>query len=113
MIPYKSDLSCIVFLFVQGCTNVTSVAEHVQQLQPYILVVGQEAVQAYLVVDKKVVDDVSFEDIPYILMAAFFVYNICYPKGCINLYFFLEVVLLKFRSDKASPIVNHLLYSKT
>ena len=77
-------------------------------MQPYILVVGQEAVQAYLVVDKKVVDDVSFEDIPYILMAAFFVYNICYPKGCINLYSFLEV-LLKFRSDKASPTVKHLL----
>ena len=78
-------------------------------MQPYILVVGLEAIQAYLVVDKKVVDDVSFEDIPYILMAAFFVYNICYPKGCINLYSFLEVVLLKFRSDKASPTVKHLL----
>ena len=70
MIPYKSDLSCIVFL--------TSVAEHVQQLQPYILVVGQEAIQAYLVVDKKVVDDVSFDDIPYILMVAFFVYRGCF-----------------------------------
>ena len=65
--------------------------EHIVETYPdvpifayIILVVGQEAVQAYLVVDKKVVDDVSFEDIPYILMAAFFVYNICYPKGCIN-----------------------------
>ena len=56
--------------------------------------------------DKKVVDDVSFEDIPYILMSVFFV---CYPKECINLYSFLEVVLLKFRSDKASPTVKHLL----
>ena len=34
---------------------------------------------AHIHVDKKVVDDVSFEDIPYILMAAFFVYKICYP----------------------------------
>ena len=59
--------------------------------------------------DKKVVDDASFEDIPYILMAVFFIYNICYPKGCINLYSFLEVVLLKFRSDKASLTVKHLL----
>ena len=61
-------------------------------MQPYILIVGQEAVQAYLVVDKKVVDDVSFEDIPYILMAAFFVYNICYPKGCV---FFLRGCFVK------------------
>ena len=55
----------------------------------------------------------SFEDIPYILMAAFFVYNICYPKGCINFYSFLEAVLLKFRSDKASPTACEASSSKT
>ena len=43
---------------------------------------GSAPVQSLdLVVDKKVVDEVVFDDIPFILLAAFFVYNICFPNG--------------------------------
>ena len=36
-------------------------------------------------------------------------YNICYPKGCNNFYPFLEIVVLKFSPEKASPSVKYLL----
>ena len=43
--------------------------------------------QTLLVVDKTIVCEIpTFGNIPFMLMASFFVFNICYPKGCINLY---------------------------
>ena len=54
------------------------------RLEPYIAVIGKESLEAYLVVDGTVVDEVPIDNSPFVLMAAFFVYNICYPKGCNN-----------------------------
>lgn len=85
------------------------VAEN-RRLEPYVVItLDEDAFQAYLIVDKDVVDEVSIIDIPFILMSAFFVYNICYPKGCNNFYTFLEIVVLKYSAEKASPTVKHLL----
>ena len=60
----------------------------IANLQPYIVVVGKDDLVAYLVVDKQVIDEVPIDNLPFALMAAFFVYNICYPKGCNNFLFF-------------------------
>ena len=65
--------------------------------------------EAYLVVDKRIIDQVEIGDIPFVLMAAFFVYNICYPKGCSNFYSFLEIIALKYSPEKASPTVKYFL----
>lgn len=56
-----------------------------------IMLMGED--EAYFIVDKRVIDQVEVIDIPCALMAAFFVYNICYPKGCANLYTFLEITV--------------------
>ena len=79
------------------------------RLEPYIAVVGKETHKAYLVVDKFVLDEVPIDNLPFVLMAAFFVYNICYPKGCNNLYSFLEISMLNYSAEKASPSVAYLL----
>ena len=50
-----------------------------------------QAEQAFLVTDQNVIMEVNLEEIPLILMSAFFIYNICYPVGCSNFYAFLEV----------------------
>ncbi len=44
----------------------------------YILVVGEmkEPIQAFLVPDEQVIMEVEFKDIPFILMSAFFIFNI-------------------------------------
>ena len=70
-----------------------------------------EVSQAFLVTDKRIVTEVAFPDIPLILLAAYFGYNICYPKGCINLFTFLEVMLLKIKTTKTTITVNNLLSS--
>ena len=79
------------------------------RLEPYIAIVGKESLDAYLVVDQQVIDEVPIHNLPYLLIAAFFVYNICYPKGCSNFYSFLEISMLGYSAEKASPSVSHLL----
>ena len=70
--------------------------------------------QTFLVVDKTIVCEMEVpNDIPFILMAAFFVFNICYPKGCSNLFSFMEILTLNYPSDRASATVKHFLSSLT
>ena len=91
---HSDDTLCIV----QGCENVTTVVEDISNLTPYMLIVGNigDATQAFLVAVKKIISDVKFDDLPFCLMAAFFVFNICYPKGCCNFYAFMEDVTLDY-----------------
>lgn len=80
------------------------------RLEPYILISGEKDEPiAHLIVDKRVIDKVLIPDLPYVLMSAFFVYHICYPKGCNNLYSMLEVLVLNYSAEKASISVKHLL----
>ena len=46
-------------------------------LEPYILVIGEDLqnIEAYLV-DKQVIDRIPFIDIPIVLMASYFTYNV-------------------------------------
>ncbi len=52
---------------------------------------------------------ISWMDIPFNLMEAIFVYNICYPKGCSNFFTFLEIIALNYPSQKVSPTVKYFL----
>ena len=56
---------------------------------------GQSDASAYMIVDKCVIDTVEMVELPFALMAAFFVYNICYLRGCSNFYFMLEILVFK------------------
>ncbi len=85
--------------------NIHSVVEEVSYLAPYILMTGSllQPEQAFLVIDKKIINEVmDFEDIPFILTSAYFVFNIKYPVGCNNFYSFLEILLFQFPAKKAS-----------
>ena len=106
--PYiTSSVNYTPHHFLQDCSDVKAVVGEIRRLELYVIDV--DTLQAYLVVDKNVVDEVSIIDIPFILMSAFFVYNICYPKGCNNFYSFLEIVVLNHSAENASPTVKHLL----
>ena len=97
--------------FPQGCTNITEVARCNENLAPYVLVIGdiQEPSQAFIVVDRQIVTEVNIIDIPLVLLAAFFVFNIHYPKGSNNFYTFMEAYTLGFSLSKASPTVKHFV----
>ena len=86
--------------------------EDIPNLAPYVVITGRitSEVQAFLVVDKKIVSEVlCIEDIPFSLLSAFFVFNIQYPVGCSNFYAFMEVLILKFPVQKASITVKHFM----
>ena len=44
-----------------------------------------------------------------VLMAAFFIYNIQYPRGFANVFSFLEIFLLQFIPKQSTSCVTHLL----
>ena len=98
------------YTYHQGCSSdVSSIALNNERLEPYIIISGDHELKASLVVDKCVIDSVSMTELPYTLMSAFFVYNICYPKGCNNFYSMLEILVLNYSLEKASPTVKYLL----
>ena len=78
------------------------------RVEPYVAVCGED-LKAYLVVDKQVIDRVNIENLPITLLSAFFVYSICYPKGCVNFYTFLEITMLHYSAEKAPASIKHLL----
>ena len=92
---------------MQDCTDLKELVSKIGNLQPFIVLTSED--EAYLVIDKQIVDKVCVQDIPIILMSVFFVFNICYPRGCNNFYTFLEIVILNFSPEKATPCVKYLL----
>lgn len=91
--------------------NVAAVAEQSSYATPYILVSGDDNdVQSFLVVVKTIISEIQcHSDIPFCLMAAYFVFNICYPRGCTNLFSFMEVITLNYPSTKVSATVKYFL----
>ena len=84
-----------------------------KQPQPYLFGIGTlaEPEQYFLVIDCIIIGEVKVEQLPLILLAAYFVFNICYVKGCSNMFSFLEVLLCKSSLDKATASVNHFITS--
>ena len=50
---------------------------------------------------------------PLTLLAAFFIFNVCYPKGSTNFYAFMEIMTLWFPMEKATATVKHFITSLT
>lgn len=59
--------------------------------------------------DKVVVKETTIESVLVLLLAAFYVFNICYPHGLVNFYTFFEVLLLNMNPKKVAPSVKLML----
>ncbi len=80
------------------------------QKSPYIIVL-EHGEQAFLVVDKIIVCECTpIENIPLILLSAFFCFNIHYPQGCHNFYSFMEYIFLN-KNSKLAASVKHFIAS--
>lgn len=102
--------SAILSFSPQGCTNISAVVSANTNGTPYISLSGYT--QPFLIVDRTIVcEEPLFNDIPFTLMSAFFLFSRCYPKGCTNLFSFMEIISLKNPSDRASATVKHFLTS--
>ena len=81
---------------------------------PYLLLIGdlKETIeQVFLVTDCSIITEVKQDDSPLVLLSSYFVYNICYPKGCNNLFSFLEVMFFDSSLDKLAPTVKQFYAS--
>ena len=73
------------------------VSEENKILEPYIIVVGSPDcyTQAFLIIDGRLIGEVKdIDTIPLVLLAAYYAFNICYPKGLGAFYSILEVIVL-------------------
>ena len=97
--------------FLQETCNPTQVIQSNKQSEPYVLVVGTPSnpVQAFLAVDRQLLTEVDILDCPLAFMTAFFVFNICYSKGCFNFCTALEIVLLNVKHSKPNTTVSNFM----
>ena len=81
------------------------------QNMPYLLCCGDivEPQHLYLILDQQILCEVQNKDAVFALLSAFFVFNVCYPKGCTNTFSFLENVILNLK-NKPNPNVIRRLY---
>ena len=63
---------------------------------------------AFLICEKIVLSRIEVADIPLILFAAYYVFNIVYPIGCTNFFSFFEVIFLNSTPPKRARL-NHLI----
>ena len=77
---------------------------------PTILVLGQmgEIKEVLLVVEYQVVCRVKPREAPLCLLAAYYAYDMKYPKGLENFYTFLDIILLDKQTKKLPSILSRL-----
>ena len=82
-----------------------------KQPEPYALITGDvnNPDQGFLIVDCKVIGEIDLLYVPLNILAAYFVYNICYIKGCHNMFSYLEVLFLNACPDKMPSSIKRFI----
>ena len=76
--------SLSILFYLQDSTDLQAAIDEKGQNEPYAIVCGDllQPEQLMLVIDGHIVCDIDEHDIPFALMSAYFVFNICYVQGC-------------------------------
>ena len=56
-----------------------------------------------------VIGEVDIQCIPMFILAAYFVYHICYARGCHNLFSYFEVLFLDANPIKLPSSIKHFM----
>ena len=104
------SVHCNLQIIIQGAVDVDQIVKHCPNKHPYILVIGtiKSPEQLFLIADKTVVREVEMNSVLTNLLAAYYVFNVCYPRGLVNVFTFLEVFLLHLNPKKVAPRVKLL-----
>lgn len=91
---------------LQEFADVAKEAQNVSP-QPVVMVRGTQVKvkDAFLVCEKMVLSRIDADDIPLMLFATYYVFNIRYPIGCTN---FLEVIFINATPPKRARL-NHFI----
>ena len=66
-------------------------------------------VDAFLVVEKRVLCKATVKELPLALLSAFYAFNMHYPQGCTNLYSFFECFFMgKKTSNKKTRLSSFI-----
>ncbi|XP_019852127.1 PREDICTED: uncharacterized protein LOC109582011 [Amphimedon queenslandica] len=97
--------------FTNGASNLSSIISERKQPQPFALVTGNihSPEQAFLAVDCNLIGEVPLDAIPLYIVAAYFVFNICYIKGCHNVFAFFEALLFPVTGSSMPSTVQHFM----
>ena len=62
-----------------------------------VIIIGdyRDPIQAFLVCE--VLFEVPTKDIPVSLLMPYYIFNMCYPKGCNNFYTFIEIGIFNIK----------------
>jgi len=87
-VSVRLTLKLLYISCVQDFTDLQTVINEKGQNVPYILVCGGMAQpeQLMLMRDRHIICDICEDDVPFALMSAYFVFNICYVPGCHNVF---------------------------
>lgn len=98
-----------LLFFIKEYADLSKEAEDASP-QPVILIQGTQAnvKSAFLICEKMVLSKIDAVDIPIVLFAAYYVFNIKYASGCTNLFSFLEVIFINAPPPKRAKI-NHFI----
>ena len=80
-----------------------------EQVQPIVIIRGtpKNPADGYLVCEKSLLSKINEADLPIVLFATYYVFNMQYCSGT-NFFIFLEAIFLNIAAPKKTKI-NHLL----
>lgn len=84
---------------------------HTKLLTPVAIVKGtlSEPKEAYLAIEKEVICCVPINEIPLILLASFYVFDMKYTQGVSNVFLFLENYFLGFKVPKEKTKIYNFI----
>ena len=98
---------------MQASQNMAAAASALSVVHPSLIVKEKldRQVEVFLACEKTLITDVKGLEAPYILLAAFYAFNMVYPKGTTSFYTLLEILLLGMKPKKIPSIVSKILVS--
>ena len=78
--------------------------------QPVIIVRGEKnrIKDAFIVTESHLLCKVPVLELPFLLLATFYIFNMQYPSGCTNFYSFLEFFFLGIEPPKRSKLQHFI-----
>ena len=96
--------------FQQESVDINGIVRQVSLPTPTVLIRNSTAV---LVVERQIICSIPVNEAPLGLLAAFYVFNIEYPKGIRKALMALEIIVLDIVPPKVDPKVASLLSALT
>jgi len=99
------------YLCIQENKNITSAAIQLKLLTPVVIVKGtlSDPKEAYLTIEREILCKVPIKEIPMILLASFYVFDMKFTQGLTNVFMFLEHYFLGFKVPKEKTKVKNFI----